>query len=104
MVAAMRMAVATVSACVARPAVPPAGQERDLDAGGLGAGELADLPHARHGQDEGNGPRATLSLTHNAFWLESNPDGKSLRGYLMAETDNQAELLIYDVTPWVNRR
>jgi Family of unknown function (DUF6454) len=53
--------------------------------------------------DEGAGPKATLSLTHNAFWLEPNPDGKSMRGYFMAESDNQAELLIYDATPWVNR-
>ena len=53
--------------------------------------------------DEGSGPKATLALTHNAFWLEPNADGKSLRGYFMAESDNQAELLIYDATPWVNR-
>lgn len=53
--------------------------------------------------DEGTGPKATLALTHNAFWLEPNPDGKSMRGYFMAETDNQAELLIYDAIPWVNR-
>lgn len=53
--------------------------------------------------DEGAGPKATLALTHNAFWLEPNLDGKSMRGYFMAETDNQAELLIYDAIPWINR-
>ena len=53
--------------------------------------------------DEGSGPKATLALTHNAFWLEPNADGKSMRGYFMAESDNQAELLIYDAIPWVNR-
>lgn len=53
--------------------------------------------------DEGAGPKPGLALTHNAFWLEPKGDGKALRGYFMAETDNQAELLIYDATPWVNR-
>ena len=30
-------------------------------------------------------------------------DGSSLRAYFVTETNNQANLLIYDVTPWVNR-
>lgn len=52
--------------------------------------------------DEGAGATGTLALTHNAFWLE--PLNKaSLRGYFMTGSDNQAELLIYDVTPWLNR-
>lgn len=53
--------------------------------------------------DEGKGPMATLALTHNAFWLEPNADGKSLRGYFMAETNNEAKLMIYDTIPWMNR-
>lgn len=51
--------------------------------------------------DEGEGPKAGLALTHNAFWLE--PHGEGLRGYFMTETDNQAELLVYDVLPWIAR-
>ncbi|HEY0682456.1 MAG TPA: DUF6454 family protein [Steroidobacter sp.] len=56
--------------------------------------------------DEGTGATGTLSLTHNAFWLEprTNDMGNgSMRGYFMTESDNQAELLIYDATPWINR-
>ena len=53
--------------------------------------------------DEGFGPNGTLPLTSNAFWVEPNPDGLSLRFYFMTESDHQAELLTYDVTPWVNR-
>lgn len=52
--------------------------------------------------DEGAGATGTLALTHNAFWLEPQ-DKESLRGYFMTESDNQAELVIYDVTPWINR-
>ncbi|MBB6093781.1 hypothetical protein HNQ60_002662 [Povalibacter uvarum] len=53
--------------------------------------------------DEGNGPSPGLSLSHNAFWLEPLGNGK-MRGYFMTESDNQAELLIYDITPWINRQ
>lgn len=52
--------------------------------------------------DEGGGPTGTLSLSHNAFWLEPLNES-AMRGYFMTESDNQAELLIYDATPWVNR-
>ena len=52
--------------------------------------------------DEGAGATGNLALTHNAFWLEPLGNG-SLRGYFMTESDNQAELLIYDATPWINR-
>lgn len=52
--------------------------------------------------DEGSGATGTLALTHNAFWLEPR-DQQSLRGYFMTESDNQAELVIYDVMPWINR-
>jgi hypothetical protein len=52
--------------------------------------------------DEGSGATGTLALTHNAFWIEPL-DKQSLRGYFMTESDNQAELVIYDVTPWINR-
>jgi hypothetical protein len=52
--------------------------------------------------DEGAGATGNLALTHNAFWLEPLGNG-SMRGYFMTESDNQAELLIYDATPWVNR-
>lgn len=52
--------------------------------------------------DEGAGPNPGLALTHNAFWLEPL-DSRTLRAYFMTESDNQAELLIYDATPWVLR-
>jgi hypothetical protein len=52
--------------------------------------------------DEGAGATGGLALTHNAFWLEPLGNG-SMRGYFMTESDNQAELLIYDATPWLNR-
>ena len=52
--------------------------------------------------DEGAGPNPGLALTHNAFWLE--PLGnRPMRAYFMTESDNQAELLIYEATPWVAR-
>jgi hypothetical protein len=52
--------------------------------------------------DEGTGPNPTLSLAHNAFWAEPTGNG-SLRMYFMSEADNQADLLVYDVVPWINR-
>jgi hypothetical protein len=52
--------------------------------------------------DEGAGAKATLALTHNPFWVEPL-DGGKLRFYFMPESDNKAELRIFDVTPWVNR-
>ena len=52
--------------------------------------------------DEGNGPNPGLALTHNAFWIEPLGNGK-LRGYFMTESDNQSDLIVYDITPWVNR-
>jgi hypothetical protein len=75
--------------------------------GGL---DLVDLRHPRLEHqipvnlfvDEGAGPSPGLALTHNAFWLE--PLGKgSMRAYFMTETDNQADLLVYEATPWINR-
>ena len=51
--------------------------------------------------DEGAGPNPSLALTHNAFWLEPLGDG-FMRGYFMTETDNQADLLVYQATPWIN--
>jgi hypothetical protein len=52
--------------------------------------------------DEGAGPKAGLALTHNPFWVEPAEGGK-LRFYFMPESDSQAELLIYEATPWLNR-
>jgi Family of unknown function (DUF6454) len=52
--------------------------------------------------DEGAGPNPDLALTHNAFWVEPLDD-RSLRFYFMTESDLQADLLIYDATPWINR-
>ena len=52
--------------------------------------------------DEGAGPNPNLALTHNAFWVQPL-DGRSLRFYFMTESDLQADLMIYDATPWVNR-
>jgi hypothetical protein len=53
--------------------------------------------------DEGAGANAGLVVTNNAFWVEPLGDGNSLRAYFMTETNNQANLLIYDATPWVNK-
>lgn len=52
--------------------------------------------------DEGTGPNPNLALSHNAFWAEPGENGK-LRVYFMAESDNQADLLVYDAAPWLNR-
>lgn len=52
--------------------------------------------------DEGIGANPGLALTHNAFWVEPLGNG-SMRAYFMTESDNQADLLVYDATPWVNR-
>jgi hypothetical protein len=48
--------------------------------------------------DDGAGVRADLVVTGNAFWAE--PLGDRMRFYFMTETDNQADLVVYDVTPW----
>jgi hypothetical protein len=52
--------------------------------------------------DEGAGPNPDLALTHNAFWLEPLDTG-SILAYFMTESDNQADLLVYEATPWINR-
>lgn len=52
--------------------------------------------------DEGSGPNPGLSLSHNAFWAEPT-EGGSLRVYFMTESDNQADLLVYEATPWIDR-
>jgi len=52
--------------------------------------------------DEGTGPNPGLSLAHNAFWAEPTGTG-TLRFYFMTESDNQADLLVYEATPWINR-
>jgi len=52
--------------------------------------------------DEGTGPNPRLSLAHNAFWAEPTGNG-TLRVYFMTESDNQADLLQYEVTPWIHR-
>ena len=52
--------------------------------------------------DEGAGANPGLALTHNAFWVEPLGNGK-MRGYFMTESDNQADLVIYDATPWIAR-
>jgi Family of unknown function (DUF6454) len=75
--------------------------------GGL---DLVDLRRARLEHqipvnlfvDEGTGANPGLALTHNAFWLEPLGDG-TMRAYFMTESDNQADLLVYLATPWVNR-
>jgi hypothetical protein len=75
--------------------------------GGL---DLVDLRHNRMEHqipvnqfvDEGSGPLPGLSLSHNAFWAEPTGDGK-LRFYFMTETNNQADLLEYQATPWIRR-
>jgi hypothetical protein len=75
--------------------------------GGL---DLVDLRRARPEHqvpvnrfiDEGSGANPSLALTHNAFWVEPGAN-RSLRAYFMTESNNQADLLVYDATPWVNR-
>lgn len=52
--------------------------------------------------DEGNGPNPGLSLAHNAFWAEATGND-TLLFYFMTESDNQADLLVYEATPWINR-
>jgi hypothetical protein len=52
--------------------------------------------------DEGTGPNPGLSLAHNAFWAEPTGRG-TLRVYFMTESDNQADLLEYEATPWTIR-
>jgi Family of unknown function (DUF6454) len=75
--------------------------------GGL---DLVDLRRARPEHqipvnkfiDEGSGPNPGLALTHNAFWMEPLTQ-TSLRGYFITESDNQADLIVYDATPWIYR-
>jgi hypothetical protein len=52
--------------------------------------------------DEGAGDNPGLALSHNAFWVEPLRNG-SMRAYFMTESDNQADLLVYEATPWINR-
>lgn len=52
--------------------------------------------------DEGKGPNANLSLMNNPFWVEPIDSGK-LRVYAMPESDQQADLLIYEVTTWISQ-
>lgn len=79
----------------------------DIAFGGL---DLVDLRNQRMSHqvpvnlfaDQGVGPTPTLSAAHNAFWAEPLQNG-SMRVYFMTENDNQADLLIYEATPWINR-
>jgi hypothetical protein len=72
--------------------------------------DLVDLRRARPEHqvpvnlfvNEGKGPNPGLALTHNAFWVEPGANG-SLRAYFMTESNNQADLLVYNATPWMNR-
>jgi hypothetical protein len=48
--------------------------------------------------DDGAGVKADLVVTGNAFWAEALSD--RIRFYFMTENDNQADLVVYDVTPW----
>ncbi|HZA50312.1 MAG TPA: hypothetical protein VE549_06200, partial [Myxococcaceae bacterium] len=52
--------------------------------------------------DEGSGPNPGLAPTHNAFWMEPM-DQRSLRGYFMTESNNQADLLVYRALAWTLR-
>ena len=87
-----------------------AGYPTPLGSIAFGGLDLVDLRRARPEHqipvnlfiDEGSGPNPGLALTHNAFWMEPL-NKKSLRGYFMTESDNQADLLVYTATPWVNR-
>jgi hypothetical protein len=48
--------------------------------------------------DDGAGVKADLVATGNAFWAEALSD--RMRFFFMTENDNQADLVVYDVTPW----
>ena len=95
------------SSCSA--AASPATRRRSgsLAFGGL---DLVDLRGARPEHqvpvnpfiDEGIGPDPGLALITTRSG-SSRWDNKSLRAYFMTETDNQADLLVYNATPWVNR-
>jgi hypothetical protein len=87
-----------------------AGYATPLGSIAFGGLDLVDLRRARLEHqvpvnlfiNEGGGPNPGLALTHNAFWVE--PLGqKKLRAYFVTESDNPADLLVYDATPWVNR-
>jgi Family of unknown function (DUF6454) len=86
------------------------GYDTPLGSIAFGGLDLVDLRRARPTHqipvnlfvDEGSGPNPALALSHNAFWAEPK-DGHSLRFYFMTESDNQADLLVYDATPWINR-
>jgi len=81
-----------------------------LDSIAFGGLDLVDLRRARPEHqvpvnlfvDEGTGANPGLALTHNAFWVEPHANG-SLRAYFMTESNNQADLRVYDATPWVNQ-
>ncbi|TPV92367.1 MAG: hypothetical protein B7733_26085 [Myxococcales bacterium FL481] len=85
------------------------GYDSPLGKFAFGGLELVDLRTARpdhqipvnHFVDDGEGVNPTLSLAHNAFWAE--PHGEGMRIYFMTERDNHADLLTYQVTPWINR-
>jgi len=48
--------------------------------------------------DEGAGIDPELIVSNNAFWAEPYENG--LRVYFMTERNNQANLIIYQATPW----
>ena len=83
------------------------GYQTPLGTIAFGGLDLIDLRHGRMVHqvpvnlfvDEGLGPNPGLALTHNAFWTEPNATG-ALRFYFMTESDNQADLVIYDAAPW----
>ena len=56
-----------------------------------------------HFIDEGDGPNPGLALSHNAFWFEAASEW-AVRAYFMAESNNQAQLLVFEATPWSHRR
>lgn len=83
------------------------GYQTPLGTIAFGGLDLVDLRHGRMVHqvpvnifvDEGLGPNPGLALTHNAFWTEPSGNG-TLRFYFMTESDNQADLLIYEASPW----
>jgi hypothetical protein len=88
----------------------PGGYSTPLGSIAFGGLDLVDLRRGRMEHqipvnafiDEGSGPDPGLSLARNAFWAEPTGNG-TLRVYFMTESDNQADLLVYEATPWINR-
>lgn len=84
------------------------GYESPLGGMTLGGFDLIDLRDGRPAHQVPvtltvDGPEGEPRVAFdNAFWVEPGGDG-TLRVYLMTETDNQADLVVFEATPWASR-